>query len=235
MKDTLEDLLKSKISVEDSAQTDLPTFIRKADFFDKEPISRILDLGCGDGRGYEALKNPFPKLVYYGLDIEASPEVSSRERTDLDFYSYDGVNIPFEDNYFDAIYCRQVLEHVREPDAVIAEAARVLKSGAWFLGSVSQLEPYHSHSIFNWTAYGVIQVFESHGMEVVRLAPGVDGITLTLRRLLGFDKFSAFFAKEGLFNHYIEQQLRANGRNVWRRNYLKLVCAGHIVFAARKL
>lgn len=133
MQDKLRELLKSKLSTELSAQVDLPSFIRrKHDLIDKDAVSKVLDLGCGDGRAYEILRPLFPNLNYYGLDIENSPEVSRRERSDLAFYSFDGVIFPFEDEYFDAIYCRQVLEHVRKPDELVAEAARVLRKSAFF-------------------------------------------------------------------------------------------------------
>lgn len=74
--------------------------------------------------------------------------------------------MPFDDGTFDVVFCRQVLEHVRHPDDVIAEVSRILRPGGIFVGSVSQLEPYHNHSIFNWTSYGVVSVFEAYGLTV---------------------------------------------------------------------
>ena len=37
--------------------------------------------------------------------------------------------LPFEDGSFDTVLCTQVIEHVRTPNAVIAECARVLRPG----------------------------------------------------------------------------------------------------------
>jgi ubiquinone/menaquinone biosynthesis C-methylase UbiE len=228
------EVLKDRLSSESSEQLNLFKFIKRSNFVDKATVSKVLDLGCGDGGSFEQLSAIFPNLDYHGVDIEQSPEVSRRKRTDLRFESYDGVNLPFGDDAFQMIFCKQVLEHVRFPDQLVEEVSRVLSPGGVFFGSVSQLEPYHSHSIFNWTAFGIVQVFESHNMDVIRLAPGIDGITLTLRRLFGREKFNAFFSNESLFNHYIEQHLKVGEKNHWERNYLKLVCAGHIIFAARK-
>lgn len=233
MHDMSRELLTSRLSAGSSSQVDLLGFMRKRrDLIVKGPRPKVLDLGCGNGRSFEAIRSVFPDVAYHGLDIELSPEVSTRTRGEIPFQSFNGVKIPFADDYFDAIHSHQVLEHVRHPDALVVEAGRVLAPGGFFLGSVSQLEPYHSHSIFNWTASGVVQVFGSHGMEIVELAPRIDGVALTLRRLFGFDKFNEFFAHEGFFSHYIEEHDREY--TAWEQNCLKLVCADHIVFLARK-
>lgn len=235
MIDTLRDIIQPKLDQSESRQHNIPSFVKSCEFIDPETVCDVLDLGCGTGKAFEPLSRLFPNLQYCGLDIEVSPEVSKRERSDLEFHAFDGVTIPFEDDKFDAIHCRQVLEHVRHPDAVVKEASRVLKPGGLFIASVSQLEPYHSHSIFNWTPYGIITVFESHGFNVARMAPGIDGITLTLRRILGRENFNGFFSQTGLFNHYLEIQLNGEGKKPWQRNFQKLVVAGHIIFVAQKL
>jgi ubiquinone/menaquinone biosynthesis C-methylase UbiE len=233
MKDTIKNVLKRKLHTEDSRQLSLSEFIkRSSDIIGLSSVTKTLDLGCGDGRGSDLLNQILPNLSYYGLDIFDSPEVSKRDRFDLNFCSYDGVNIPFSDECFDLIFSKQVLEHVRYPDKVISEVARVLKHDRFFVGSVSQLEPYHSHSIFNWTGYGIVQVFESHGLEVIQLAPGIDGVTLTLRRILGPEQFNAFFSRESLFNYYIEHAVPS--RSIWQRNLTKIIAAGHILFLAKK-
>jgi len=195
-----------------------------------DDVNRILDLGAGVGNSYDRLVKFVPGLQYTGLDIESSPEVARRARSDLRFVTYDGEQIPFGDDAFDAIFCKQVLEHVRRPDVVIAEVARVLRSGGLFVGSVSQLEPYHSHSIFNWTAYGLFRVLSDHGLNLIELRPGIDGISLTLRRLFGRKNFERSFSVSSIFNHYIDVEL--GKRNIQDKNFQKLIIAGHIVFAA---
>lgn len=234
VKDALKTLLQNRPDLASGEQATLASLMAGDETIDHQGVRRLLDLGCGDGGAYDRLSKLFPSLDYHGLDIAESPEVMRRIREDLAFYEFDGVNIPFDSDTFDAIHCQQVLEHVRYPDSLVAETSRVLKPGAWFMGSVSQLEPYHSRSIFNWTAYGILQVFESHGFEVKRLAPGIDGVTLTLRRLFGPDKFRAFFSVESLFNHFIDHQYRISDKNRAERSFLKLSCAGHIVFIAQK-
>ena len=44
-----------------------------------------------------------------------------------------GENLPYPDDYFDAVVCVDVLEHVTDLTEVLAEVARVLKPGGLFL------------------------------------------------------------------------------------------------------
>lgn len=231
MGDTIREVLKDKIPTDTADQADVWKMIA----LNKELFSKrrdVLDLGAGTGDAYGRLIGPIPKMKYIGLDIADSPEVETRTRSDLDFRTYDGKKMPFDDGSFDVVFCRQVLEHVRYPDEVIAEVSRILRPGGVFIGSVSQLEPYHSHSIFNWTSYGIVSVFESHGLNVKQLRPGIDGISLTLRRIISREKFNPFFTMEGLFNHYIDAQIKKE--KIWERNFTKLLIAGHIIWLAIK-
>ena len=72
------------------------------------------------------------------------------------------------------MFSRQVFEHVRHPDALMREVARVLKPGGVFFGSVAYLEPYHSRSIFNFTPYGLMTVLGNAGLRLSELRPGID-------------------------------------------------------------
>jgi len=51
--------------------------------------------------------------------------------------------IPFEDEYFDAIVCIAVLEHVDNPVDIVKEFFRVLKPGGVVIASVPFLQPEH--------------------------------------------------------------------------------------------
>lgn len=232
MKDQARVCLSDVIPDDHSKQSDAFRMFRSHANRLEGAKNRLLDLGAGAGNSFDRLARIVPSIDYTGLDIESSPEVSRRKRSDLRFVTYDGEMIPFEDQYFDAIFCKQVLEHVRRPDVVIAEVARVLKPGGLFVGSVSQLEPYHSHSIFNWTAYGLYRVLSDHGLKLLELRPGIDGVSLTLRRIFGRDKFERSFSVSSLFNYYIDLEQNKNG--IREKNFQKLIIAGHIVFAATR-
>lgn len=191
---------------------------------------RALDFGCGGGSGCDVLRARLPGLRYSGVDIESSPEVDARTRDDAEFRSFDGVNLPWEDASFDLVYSRQVFEHVRHPDAAVQDIARVLKPGGAFLGSLSNLEPYHSFSIFNYTPYGVFRVLEDNGFRLDAMRPGPEGLSLIMRQLTvrRIQRFPLVYAA-------VEAAGRLKGWDARRRNYLKLRFSGHICFAATRL
>src|SRR5436305_6499490 len=142
----------------------------------------VLDLGCGTGDSVEQFRNVDPSVRWVGVDVERSPEVAARRRTDASFVTFDGLNLPFEDASFDAVYCKQVLEHVRAPAPLLAEVARVLRPGGLFAGSTSQLEPFHSYSTWNYTPYGLSLLLRDAGLPAVEMRPGIDSLALIVPR-----------------------------------------------------
>lgn len=97
---------------------------------------RVLDIGCGGG----FLAEEFAKrgCDVTGIDPSAptitQAEAHAREvGLSIDYRVAPGEAIPFDDGTFDIAYCCDVLEHVDDLDAVIAETARVLKPGGIYL------------------------------------------------------------------------------------------------------
>jgi len=199
--------------------------------------SNVLDLGCGEGDSIDFFKSIAPKTRWHGVDIKDSPEVRKRTRENKSILTFDGVNLPYSKNSFDLIYCNQVLEHVRCPDALIAEAFRVLKPNGWFVGAVSYLEPYHSYSIFNFTPYGIVRVFSDAGFAIVEIRPGSDLLLLINRQLL--NRFKKIHYMRFLWNkNYLHMATDLIGRlfqlGHCQRNFLKVQFAGHLVFLAKR-
>ena len=82
------------------------------------PQGRLLDLGCGIGHSYHLLA---PRETV-GVDI--SPEaLAGQERETL---VADMRELPFADGEFASVLSVQSLEHVPDPERVVAEVARVL-------------------------------------------------------------------------------------------------------------
>lgn len=165
-----------------------------------EPL-RFLDLGAGDGRSFDRIRKLRPLVDWVGLDIADSPEVLSRTRTDCTFLTYDGTTIPFPDESFDVVFSRQVFEHVRYPEPVLSEIRRVLRPRGSFIGSVSQLEPYHSRSFWNFTYVGFATIAAEAGLRPIELRPGIDGLTLILRN---FALFGTKTGKREFFSRYLK-------------------------------
>ena len=99
------------------------------------PGLRILDLGCGPGTISVGLAKAVAPGQLYGIDMEESQIVLARSVAEASgqdnsiFQAGDIAALPFEDSFFDVVHCHNVLMHVPDTAAVLAEAKRVLKSG----------------------------------------------------------------------------------------------------------
>jgi len=90
---------------------------------------KVLDLGCGNGRYFEAFKNQ--NIDYTGVDnSEKLIEIAKQNYPEVDFRVADALSLPFADNYFDKIYSFAVLHHIPSKELrqqFLREAVRVLK------------------------------------------------------------------------------------------------------------
>ncbi|MBV9605286.1 MAG: class I SAM-dependent methyltransferase [Solirubrobacterales bacterium] len=196
---------------------------------------RVLDLGCGAGNSVDVFRARDPEVQWVGLDVPGSPEGQLRTRTDARFETFDGLAMPFEDGAFDLVYCKQVLEHVRRPEPLLAEVHRVLRPGGWFAGSTSQLEPYHSLSLWNYTPIGFVALLEHAHLEPIELRPGIDGLTLIAWRLAGnHHYFHRWWGRESPFNRVLNVCARLLQTDERALNATKLLFCGQFAFLARR-
>jgi SAM-dependent methyltransferase len=204
------------------------------DYIPSIASGRVMDLGCGAGDSVEQFRNVNPSVDWVGADIERSPEVASRRRTDAPFVVFDGVRLPFDDGSFDAVYCKQVLEHVRSPAPLLAEVARVLSPGGVFCGSTSQLEPFHSFSTWNYTPYGLKLLLEGCGLTLVDVRPGIDSLALIVNRGLGMRSFTRrWWAHESPLNRAVGAFGRVRRLDPVQVNAIRLLFCGQFTFSAR--
>ena len=91
-----------------------------------QPEKRILDVGCGVGQVVKLLRDQDHDAQ--GVDV-SEPNIRTALKHVGHCQVYDGSRLPFEDATFDAVGAFNVLEHVDEPEAFIAELIRVLSPG----------------------------------------------------------------------------------------------------------
>jgi ubiquinone/menaquinone biosynthesis C-methylase UbiE len=196
---------------------------------------RVLDLGCGDGASVDLFRSLEPRVQWTGADIAHSPEVAERTRDDAEFVTFDGEQLPFADASFDLVYCKQVLEQVQRPRPLIAEVARVLRPDGWFAGSTSQLEAFHSRSLWNYTPYGLMVLAEEAGLELTEVRPVIDGFTLVAWRALGTPRsFYRWWARESPPYRAISLLARPARWDHRTVNTAKLVLSGQFTFLCRR-
>lgn len=96
---------------------------------------KILDLGTGSGYLSFPIAKNNPGCDVTGLDIVNDALEVNRTRADaegiknLSFVSYDGIDFPFEADFFDLVVTRYALHHFPDIEHSIGEVSRVLKSG----------------------------------------------------------------------------------------------------------
>lgn len=195
----------------------------------------VLDLGCGEGKSASFFHQHAPGARWIGVDIEDSVEVRLRTRTGAEFMAYDGIHIPLDDNAMDLIFCRQVFEHVRYPEPLLAQIHRVLKPGGRLILSASFLEPYHSHSRFGYTPFGFHDLLRDANLIPLAFRPGADGLSLIIRRLMGNPGITRRWVdRQSPLNHLIELWGKLRRRSPQWRNLKKLQYCGHFCVIAGK-
>ncbi|MEA2459812.1 MAG: hypothetical protein QOC95_2784 [Thermoleophilaceae bacterium] len=205
------------------------------DYIPRLASGSVIDLGCGAGDSVDQFRSVNPDVRWVGVDVERSPEVDSRRRGDAEFVTFDGLRLPFGDGSFDAVYCKQVLEHVREPAPLIAEVARVLRPGGLFAGSTSQLEPFHSYSTWNYTPYGLALLLEEAGLELLEMRPGIDSLAVIVNRGLGMPAFTRrWWRVESPLNRVADGFGRVRRLAPVQVNAIKLLLCGQFAFLARR-
>ncbi len=99
------------------------------------PGHRILDFGCGPGTISVGLAKAVAPGELHGVDMEESQIELARSvaeaggQDNATFHVGDVTDLPFEDDFFDVAHCHNVLMHVPDTAAVLAEVKRVLKPG----------------------------------------------------------------------------------------------------------
>ncbi len=101
---------------------------------DLEPVhGRVLDVGCGAGSVAKAVKHARPDLDVFGCDVSRGALAAAAANSEgVHFELGTAERLPFPDSHFDAVWVFDVLEHVDDPERMLAEVARVLRPGGRF-------------------------------------------------------------------------------------------------------
>jgi SAM-dependent methyltransferase len=98
---------------------------------------RILEPGCGRGEFLDS----FRKLGMECHGIDLSPQAGSLlEDIKVKQADLEKDRLPYEDNFFDVVYNKSLMEHLWNPDEFLHEAHRILKPGGLLLCLVPDWE-----------------------------------------------------------------------------------------------
>ncbi len=114
----------------------------------------VLDLGCGTGYCLRGLKELYPQMELYALDLAAGMLTKAKSKTSslqaVNFVCGDGESLPFVDESFDLIISSLVIQWCSDLEAVFCEIKRVLSPGGeCFIGTFAPKTLYELKSAWS--------------------------------------------------------------------------------------
>jgi len=164
-------------------------FIKKHTSLDSKDI---MDIGCGGGILTESLVTDNNKVS--GLDasyegITVAKEHALQNNLDINYINSTIEDfIANEDKQFDVITCMEMLEHVPDPESIIASIAKIVKKDGYFFAStlnrnlksyllsivaaehVLKIVPKGTHEYAKFIKpYELLKVAEKHGFKALEI------------------------------------------------------------------
>lgn len=149
-----------------------------------EGIERLLDVGCADGTtGQNARQR---KKIREVVGIEFHPPAAQAARQQLDMVlqgDIESIDLPFPANHFDCILCADVLEHLKDPWAVLRKLHPLLRPDGILIASIPNFRHLHPllKIIFNRFEYMESGILDKTHLRIFTLH--------TIRRLFEAEGF----------------------------------------------
>ncbi len=132
----------------------------------------VLDLGCNNGAGTALIAQAARRVR--GVDVSPRAIASARRKyrsSGIEFHRVDGAAPQFPDRSFDMVTSFQVIEHVLDVAAYLAEVRRVLRpAGIALLTTPNRvirldpgMKPWNRFHVTEYTASGLIPTFGTLG------------------------------------------------------------------------
>ncbi|CAI2718633.1 glycosyltransferase [Nitrospina watsonii] len=117
-------------------------------------VCSVLEVGCGAGRTGQFVREKFNAYV---AGIELDPDAAKEARVVLDDLvqgDIETMDVPYPEGSFDCILFADVLEHLKDPLAVIRKYKNLLTAGGSMVASIPNVQFYEVvHQLIegNWT------------------------------------------------------------------------------------
>ena len=153
-------------------------------------FASALDVGCNEGYFMAAIAQARGAEVW-GVDLSDRAVAVAASRYGLPTAAAQATALPFADGAFDLVYSTEVIEHVLNPGAMLAELRRVSRGHVLVTTPISQSDHAHAPD-FELRGPGHIHVFDE---QSVRRLFGPDADLRTFRCNATFALVTAFGRK----------------------------------------
>ena len=130
---------------------------------------KILDVGCGKGRYEKKLFKVYPDKEYFGIDFSSNVLKFVPEFIKTPQGGGNLLNLPYDNESFDLVFCSEALEHCVEVQKAIAELARVTKKGGKILIIDKPIAKLGALQLAEWE-----QWFEPNELKNIMQKQGLD-------------------------------------------------------------
>lgn len=121
--------------------------------------NRIVELGCGLSPFIAKIKS-FNEC--YGVDFSPKTiETAAKQYPHVKYIISDCVNTPFEDKFFDVSVSGEVIEHLKNPENLISEMARITKRR--IILSTPHMEYDDAEHLWEFDEKDLIKMFSPYG------------------------------------------------------------------------
>lgn len=159
----------------------------RIDFFVKNNVKRVLDVGCASGAFVYSVKRRGLDVIGVDLDRDS---IKFGKGLDLNLRHGRLEDMKFRDGEFDAINLGDIIEHVKNPEAFLGECLRVLGKGGILVISTPNTNslfpkmtrwvyerfglmwshptpPYH---LFDFSDENLVRFLEGKGIEILKVS-----------------------------------------------------------------
>jgi SAM-dependent methyltransferase len=138
--------------------------------FEMKKGMTLLEPGCGRGEHLRLFKNL--GVDTYGLDISPESPLFAKD-LNIKLCDLEKERLPYPDNYFDVIYSKSFLEHLKDPSKFLNEAYRVLKPDGLLLSMVPDWESGYKKFYDDYTH---VSPFTSISLKNIQLVAGFNTV-----------------------------------------------------------
>ncbi|KKN48607.1 hypothetical protein LCGC14_0651060 [marine sediment metagenome] len=187
------------------------------DMYFKRNNDRVLDIGCGAGEFlFHCSKDSC------GVDIdETKLNIATENNLNVYKVDIDKQTLPFDDNYFDIVNTTSTLEHLWNPEMVLKEIYRVLKTNGKLIARVPNIRYWkwgfyigtHKTPI---TKERIIYLIESSGLKITDIyysKRGLFGLQklhdlgININILKVFKRFCSYFKREQIMLEAVKENI----------------------------